>query len=164
MAGISATLTGIVLDKLQAPADGINVRLQAMAEADPSVTVRPISRMSALNASVDLAEKAGKAYYPAIFVYCDRVSNAQAEKFRTFSGKGRVVIDIRHSEDVLEVVEPQLARYTDAACALLEDSRGDWGSGAFYSGGYELSYDPVAKGGKNFLQRAKISFEVEVSK
>ena len=52
----------------------------------------------------------------------------------------------------------------DAVCALLDDSRGDWGSGAFYTGGYDVSYEPIARGGKNFLQRAKVGFDVEVSK
>jgi hypothetical protein len=52
----------------------------------------------------------------------------------------------------------------DAVCALLDDSRGDWGDGAFYAGGYEVNYETVARGGKNFLQRAKVGFDVEVSK
>ena len=52
----------------------------------------------------------------------------------------------------------------DAVCALLDDSRGDWGNGAFYSGGYDVSYEPVGRGGKNFLQRATVGFDIEVSK
>ena len=52
----------------------------------------------------------------------------------------------------------------DAVCALLDDSRGDWGSGLFYAGGYDVSFEPVGRGGKNFLQRAKVGFDVEVSK
>ena len=54
--------------------------------------------------------------------------------------------------------------YVDAVCALLDDSRGDWGDGSFYGGGYAVAYEPVVKGGKNFLQRAKVNFDVEVSK
>ena len=54
--------------------------------------------------------------------------------------------------------------YVDAVCALLDDSRGDWGDGAFYAGGYEVAFEAVARGGKNFLQRAKVKFEVEVSR
>jgi hypothetical protein len=47
---------------------------------------------------------------------------------------------------------------------LLDDSRGTWGNGCFYSGGYEVQYEPVARGGQNFLQRARVGFEIEVSK
>ena len=50
------------------------------------------------------------------------------------------------------------------ARALLDDARGDWGNGTFYAGGYEVSYEPVVRGGKNFLQRARVGFQIEVSK
>jgi hypothetical protein len=53
--------------------------------------------------------------------------------------------------------------YVDALCALLGEARGDWGGGASYAGGYRVDYEPVAMGGKNFLQRAKVSFAVELS-
>jgi hypothetical protein len=53
--------------------------------------------------------------------------------------------------------------YVDAVCALLGDSRGDWGDGASYSGGYQVDYEPVVKGGKNFVQRAKVNFVLELS-
>jgi hypothetical protein len=97
-------------------------------------------------------------------VYCDKVSNSLKEKFRRFSGKAHVVVEVRHSQDRLETIETSLQMYVDAVCALLDDSRGDWGDGAFYTGGYDVVYEPVARGGKNFLQRAKVGFDVEVSK
>jgi hypothetical protein len=31
-------------------------------------------------------------------------------------------------------------------------------------GGYDVAYEPVVRGGKNFLQRAKVIFELEVSR
>jgi hypothetical protein len=34
----------------------------------------------------------------------------------------------------------------------------------FYSGGYEVVFGPVKRGGRNFLQAAKITFEIGVSK
>jgi hypothetical protein len=33
----------------------------------------------------------------------------------------------------------------------------------FYAGGYDVEFGPVKRGGKNFLQSAKVSFEVDVS-
>ena len=120
--------------------------------------------ITALNASVEMSEKTGHAHYPAALVYCDKLSNTLKEKFREFSGKAHVVIELRHSQDHLNGIERNLEVYVDAVCALLDDSRGDLGSGAFYSGGYDVTYDAVARGGKNFLQRAKVGFDVEVSK
>ena len=43
-------------------------------------------------------------------------------------------------------------------------NNGTWQDGAFYSGGYEVVFASLRHGGKNFLQTAKISFDVEVSK
>jgi hypothetical protein len=33
----------------------------------------------------------------------------------------------------------------------------------FYAGGYEASFGPVKQGGKNFIQVAKVTFEIGVS-
>ena len=49
-----------------------------------------------------------------------------------------------------------------ARCWTIRGATG--AAGSFYSGGYDVAYEPVARGGKNFLQRAKVGFDVEVSK
>jgi hypothetical protein len=164
MAGITGTLTSNVVARLTATATGVTARVTAIESADASVQTPGIRTVLAQYISVELAEKSGETYYPALFVYCDKVQNSLIEKFREFSGKVRVVVDVRHSQDRLSGLELHLQVYVDAVCALLDDSRGDWGDGAFYSGGYEVNYEAVVRGGKNFLQRAKVSFDVEVSK
>ena len=164
MAGTTGNITNKVLAMLQSTTDGVNVRLGAIEQADGSITARGIRTIEALNASVDIAEKAGRAKYPALLVYCDKLTNSLKEKFREFSGKAHVVVEVRCSRDLIEGLEGDTQGYVDAVCALLDDSRGAWDSGAFYSGGYEVSYEPIGRGGKNFLQRAKVGFEIEVSK
>jgi hypothetical protein len=164
MAGISGYLTATVVSMLSSATDGVNVRVGAMESADPSLNVPGIRAILALNASVDISEKAGHAHYPALLVYCDKLSNTLKEKFRQFSGKARMVVEVRHSQDHLQGIEANVEVYADAVCALLDDSRGDWGSGATYGGGYDVSYESVVRGGKNVLQRAKVGFDVEVSK
>lgn len=164
MAGLSGTLTATVLSMLQSTTTGVNVRVGAIEQADSGIHIPGIRTIATLNASVDISEKTGRVYYPALLVYCDQLSNTLKEKFRTFSGNAHTVVEVRHSQDVLDELESNLEAYVDAVCALLDDSRGDWGSGLFYSGGYEISYEPVGRGGSNFLQRAKVGFEVEVSK
>jgi len=143
---------------------GVSVRIAAMEEADSSLQAAGIRNIVGLNASVEISEKTGFVQYPALVVYCDKVSNTLKQKFRQFSGKAHVVVEVRHSQDELTGLESNAAVYTDAVCALLDDSRGDWGAGLFYVGGYDVSYEPVGRGGKNFLQRAKVGFDVEVSK
>jgi hypothetical protein len=165
MAGITGNLTNAVVQKLQAANDGVNIRIGAIETADGAAGVVPgIRSIAALNVSVDVAEKAGRAHYPALLVYCDKLSNSLKEKFRRFSGKAHLVIEVRYSQDRLEALEGNTQLCVDAVCALLDDSRGDWGDGAFYAGGYEVAYEPVGRGGKNFLQKAKVGFEIQVSK
>lgn len=164
MAGLSGTLTNAVVSRLASSSGGVNIRIGAITQADATLNAVAVKRVLAQNVSVDVSESAGHAQYPAILVFCDKLSNAMTEKYRRFSGHARMNAEIRHSEDTLDKVQQNLQTTVDAVCALLTDSRGDWGNGAFYAGGYDVAYEPVVRGGKNFLQRAKVSFELEVSK
>jgi hypothetical protein len=164
MAGLSGTLAETVVSMLASTTNGVNVRVGAIAKNDASVTASGIQTIVALNASVEISDKVGYVQYPALLVYCDKLSNTLKEKFRDFSGKAHVVVEVRHSQDTLPGLDATVQVYADAVCALLDDSRGDWGSGLFYGGGYEVSFEPMGRGGRNFLQRAKVGFDVEVSK
>ena len=164
MAGLVGALTSAVVQRLSSSTDGISVRAAAITLGNPQMQLAGVKTVLAQNVSVDISDKAGHAHYPALLVYCDKLSNSLKEKFRRFSGKVHMVVEVRHSQDRLESIEANLQTYVDAVCALLDDSRGDWGNGSFYTGGYEVSYDPVARGGQNYLQKAKVGFDVEVSK
>jgi hypothetical protein len=164
MAGLSGALTSIVVSMLTSVTDGVNLRIGAMEKADSSLHAAGIRTILALNASAEISEKTGYVQYPALLIYCDKLSNTLKEKFRQFSGKAHVVVEVRHSQDDLDGMGASVDVYVDAVCALLDDSRGDLGSGYFYSGGYDVNYETVVRGGKNFLQRAKVGFDVEVSR
>ena len=164
MAGITGQITSTTLKKLQAQNDGVSARGAAIVTADPRLAAIGIRSMTSHNISVDVSEKLGNASYPALLVYCDKLTNSMQEKFRHFSGKAHLVVEVRHSQDKLDSLESHTQVYVDAVCALLDDSRGEWGQGSFYPGGYDVSYEPVVRGGRNLLQKAKVSFEVEVSK
>jgi hypothetical protein len=121
-------------------------------------------QVHAENVAAELAEKTAGAWYPGLYVYCDRVINDQVEKFRTFSGRVRVGIDVRHSQDRLEGLADSMELLVDAVGDVLATNRGDWLDGMFYGGKYEVSLGPVKHGGKNFIQTAKVTFEIGVSK
>ena len=163
MAGITGTLTAQVMSLLTSTTSGINVRIAAIEANDTTLKGVPVKSIAAQNVSVDLAESSGLAQYPALLVYCDKVQNLQREKFRQFSGRVHLVIEARQTQPTLNMIEQNTEMYVDAVCALLDDSRGDWGDGASYTGGYQVSYEPVVKGGTNFVQRAKVNFALEVS-
>src|SRR5271154_310134 len=135
MAGLSGTLTSIVVSMLTSTTTGVNARVGAIENADLSLEAPGIRTITALNASVEISEKTGYVQYPALLIYCDKLSNTLKEKFRQFSGKAHVVVEARYSQDDLDSLESTIEVYVDAVCALLDDSRGDWGSGLFYGGG-----------------------------
>ncbi len=115
------------------------------------------------NVAADVAEKSAGAQYPVAVVYCEKIANELREKFRSFSGTVQLSIEVRHSADRLEGIENALERMADNVAAIVSASRGDWGSGMFYSGAYQVSYGSVKRGGRNFVQTAKVSCEVGVS-
>jgi hypothetical protein len=121
------------------------------------------SQVIAQNVAPDLAERTAGVTYPAFYVYCDRITNSLAEKFRTFSGAVRMVIEARVSQDRLESVGGELQSYVEAVTAVLDANRGDLGQGLFFAGGYEVTFGPVKHGGKNYIQTAKVVFDLNVS-
>ena len=140
-------------------------RLAALAGADRVLAGSiDVAQVRAQNVSTDLAERSGITKYPAVHVYCEKVSNNLKEKFRTFSGRVEMAIEIRHSQDRLEGLQDQLELYTDAATSVLEAARGNWGGGMFYGGGFEVTFGAVKHGGSNFIQVAKVTFKIGVSR
>lgn len=163
MAGITGTLTAQAMALLTSTTSGVNARIASIEENDSTLKGAGVKSILAQNISVELAESAGQQQYPALLVYCDSVQNLQKEKFRQFSGRVHLVVEVRQTQEKLTMIEQNTEMYVDAVCALLDDSGGDWGDGASYSGAYQVEYLPVVKGGKNFIQRAKVSFALEVS-
>lgn len=115
------------------------------------------------NTPAAIAEKHLVAKYPSIHLYVDRVQNLLFEKFRTFSGKIRTVVEVRASQDRIEDLEDRLRLYVDGVTQVLDANRGSWPQGMFYAGQYEVRFEPVEQGGRNFLQIAKVTFEVDLS-
>ena len=115
------------------------------------------------NVAPDISEQSTISKYPLIYVYCAKVVNELREKFRTFSGNAQMIVEARVSHDRLEELELNLQAYVDAITQVLHNSRGDWGDGAFFNGGYEITFGAVKHGGRNFLQIAKVSFVLEIS-
>ena len=113
--------------------------------------------------AADLAEKAASVRYPVIHVYCERLVNKLAEKFRRVSGTVSLAAEVRASADHYQELQQTLAAHADAVAEVLHRHRGDWGSGIFYTGGYEIEFQPIRRGGKNYLQSAVITLEAHIS-
>ena len=163
MVRIGDAATAKILQLLTTP-PGVNSALELLAQLE-DLTLPPIGAQQILaqNVSFELAERSGEAKYPSVSIYCEKIANLLKEKFRTFSGKACMALEVRLSQDRLEGLENRLRLYVDAVTQVLDQNRGDWGQGMFYTGGYEAVFGPVKHGGRNFIQIAKITLEVEAS-
>jgi hypothetical protein len=143
---------------------GLPFSVAAVSERE-NVKLSPVDPQQVVsqNVAFELAERSAGVKYPIVYVYCEKITNQLREKFRTFSGKARIAIDVRVSQDRLNGIEGQLAMYVEAVTDILDTRRGDWGQGMFYTGGYEVSFSATKHGGKNFIQTAKVTFDVDIS-
>ena len=143
---------------------GMNLCLEALAlSGETSAAPLGAAQILAENVAVDLLERATVVQYPAVNIYCEKVVNQLVEKFRTFSGVSQMAIEVRHSQDRLQGLQDTVELYTSAVMQTLDSNRGDWGGGMYYAGGYQVTFGAVKGGGRNFVQTAKVTFEIGVS-
>jgi hypothetical protein len=161
---IGSAATSKVVQRITGPS-GLNSGLAALTQGGPELAASlDAAQVRVQNVPAEMAERSGGVKYPSVNVYCETIANQLREKFRTFSGRVQMAIELRHSQDRLEGLQDTLEVYVDGAMRMLNKSRGDWGDGMFYGGEYEVSFGPVKQGGKNFIQTAKITFEIGVSR
>jgi hypothetical protein len=161
MAQIQTQATKRLVDLLRAEGGlaAVCYELQAAIEGAPGEVPAVLEQ----HIAADLAEKAGTVKYPVLHVYCEGVANKLTEKFRTFSGTASLVVEVRVTHDHVCDLQSHLAFYVDAVTEVLHRSRGDWGNGSCYTGGYEVAIQPVKRGGRSYLQAALISLDVQIS-
>ena len=142
---------------------GINAGLAALTQGGAgAAALLNVAQIRAQNVAADLAERSTTVQYPAVNVYCEKIVNNLGQKFQTFSGSVQMAIEIRHSQDGLAGLESALELYADAVMQALDANRGDWGGGMYYAGGYQAAFGAVKHGGKNFVQTARVTFEIGV--
>jgi hypothetical protein len=164
MAKSSSIAAAKVVEFLTAPDGGLDFAIaQVAADTGAALERVPPTHIVSQNVAFEISEKSVVVKYPVVHVYVDRVRNLLTEKFRTFSGKIRTVVEVRVSQDRFEGIEDQLRIYIDAVTQVLDANRGSWDQGLFFNGGYEITFEPVRRGGRNLLQSAKVTFEVDLS-
>jgi hypothetical protein len=161
---IGSAVTAKVLQRITGTG-GVNTGLAGLSQAEREFAVLvDAAQVRVQNVSPELTEKSLSMRYPAINIYCEKIANGLREKFRSFSGTVGIAVELRLSQDRLEGLQDRLELYVDATMDMLNRGRGDWGDGMFFGGPYEVSFGPVKQGGRNFIQVAKVTFEIGVSK
>ena len=163
MAQTATVVTGEVAKRLQSEA-GLPFAVSAISERDNiSLGELGADQVVSRNVAPDIAEKSFNIRYPAFYVYCERIVNDLAEKFRTFSGAAAMCVEVRVSHDRMDDIERRLQSYVEAVTDVLDANRGTWPNGMYYGGKYEVAFGALKHGGKNFLQAAKVRFDVNIS-
>lgn len=137
---------------------------EAAANLSMDLVKSPLGSSSVveLQAAPDLVEKSANVKYPSVHVYCDRIQNTLKEKFRKFSGTADLNIEVRVSHDHIDGLQQQLRDGVQAITKVLENARGSWDPNTWYSGAYDITFGPVKRGGRNYLQSARVRLEVTV--
>ncbi len=160
---IGSLAAGKVVSMMTGPA-GVSTQLAALAAGGPAMPPALASaQIRCQNVAADLAEKTDLVSYPAANIYCEKIVNSLTEKFRSFSGSLQMAIELRVSRDRLAGLQDDLDLYSDSVMQMLDANRGDWGDGMYYCGGYQVAFSAVKHGGKNYIQTAKVTFEIGVS-
>jgi hypothetical protein len=115
-------------------------------------------------APAEMQEKAKGTRYPQVHIYCDRIESRPTERLRRFSGRIRVVAEIRVSGDRLDGMTDSLHFYVDGVRDVVERNAGCMRDGLYLSNEYEVQIEPVKKGGLNFIQTARIACAVVVNR
>jgi len=146
-------------------AGGLQTNLNSLASSEqaPALQVGQ-HQIVTKNIPVDIAERSSASVYPSVYVYCDSITNQLREKGRTFSGSMDMVFEVRSSKDRIDDLDAEINLMVDGVVSTLDQNRGDWGSGIFYAGSYNIDFAGVKRGGKNFLQTAKVTFTLQVSR
>lgn len=163
MANIS-TVAVSALYGLLTGANGLLERIDEISrDAGSGVPTLLASDILQRHVAADIAEKTSGVRYPSVHVFCEKVVNELREKFRRFSGTADLVVEIRVSHEHMDQLQEVLQTYAEVVTDLLDSKRGHWAPGVFYTGGYTIQYGPVKRGGRGFLQSAKVELTVNGS-
>lgn len=135
--------------------------------ASPDNVVLPvISQSQIILSSVDpdLGDDSVQLTYPRICLYPSTVKNTKTEKFCSFSGTVSLVAEIWASGELVGQIDQWIHYYVEAYTTLLRQNAGGWGDGIYYSGVYDVQFQPPKAGGLGFVESAKVTCVLDVSR
>ncbi len=136
---------------------------QIAAGLDPAIPTITAGQIVLSSAAPELADKNMQMAYPRVCIYSSTSRNAHIEKFRSFSGSISLVTEVWASANFISQTDEWIHFYVEGVAEILQLSSGDWGDGMFYSGAYEVQFQPPKAGGLGFVQSAKLTFSLNVS-
>jgi hypothetical protein len=114
--------------------------------------------------SPDIGDRDVELTYPRVCLYSTGLKNSQGEKFRTLSGTLMVVSEVWASAALVGDADQAIHFYVDAVTNILRQNLGDWSDGVFFSGVYDVQFQAPKAGGYGFVESAKITVVLLVSR
>lgn len=115
------------------------------------------------SASNDIGDADTRLGFPRVCLYSAGLRNSQSEKFCSISGAVNVTADIWTSGNFVTDTDRWIHYYVEAVTVLLRKSVGDWGDGFFFSGLYDVQFQPPKMGGVGFVQFARLKFDLMIT-
>lgn len=122
------------------------------------------SQITISSASPELADLVNQFTYPRMCIYSGALRNEQVEKFRSLSGSITVTSEIWSSGNMLSDTDRWIHFYVDAFTRVMGNAIGDLGDGFFFPGKFDIQFQQPKRGGFGYLQMAKISCNLLVSR
>lgn len=144
-----------------------NALQQELAEiaALANVTLPPITQDDVVlsSASPDIGDKNIQLTYPRICLYSSVVKNTHIEKFKSLSGTVAVVTEVWASGNLVTDTDQWIHFYVEAVTEIYRQNVGSLNDGFYFSGAYEIQFQPPKAGGLGFSQSAKVTCILNVS-
>jgi hypothetical protein len=137
---------------------------EAAISSNMNVPVITAAQVLLNSASSPIGDSNIQLMYPRICLYSSGVKNTQIEKFRSLSGTVAVTAEIWASGNLVTDTDQWIHFYIEAATNILRENIGDWGDGVFFSGVYDVQFQPPKAGGLGFVQSASITCNLNVSR
>ncbi len=133
--------------------------------AAANMAVPPIaaSQVVLSSASPDIGDKNIQLTYPRVCLYSTSVKNTHIEKFKSLSGTVSVITDIWASGNLVSDTDQWIHFYVEAVTDIYRRNVGNLNDGFYFSGAYEVQFQPPKQGGIGFSQSAKITSLLNVS-
>jgi hypothetical protein len=140
-------------------------QITAMADS-ANVVVPGITAVQVVlsSSSPGIGDKNIQLTYPRVCLYSSGLKNTHLEKFRSLSGTVSVIAEIWASGNLVSDTDTWIHFYVEALTDILRQNTGDWGDGVFFSGAYEVQFQPPNTGGVGFVQSAKVTCNLNVGR
>ena len=145
--------------------DALQQQIAAIAvSCNVSVPLITAAQVVLSSATPDIGDSNIQLQYPRVCIYSGGVKNAQIEKFRSLSGTLAITAEIWASGNLVTNTDQWIHFYVEAATNILRQNIGDWGDGIFFSGLYDVQFQAPRAGGLGFVQSAKVTCNLNVSR